>query len=135
MELTILLIQLAGVLHLIIASANFLLPKKLHYGENLAKLSPVVRQVFVVHSVYIVLVIVFFGCVALRFAPEMARGQGIFAWLSGFLAFFWLLRFPIQFFYFDPEIKRRHWVANFFMSAAVLTAGAIYAAAAFGRLR
>jgi hypothetical protein len=34
-------IQLAGGLQLITAVANFFLPTKLHYQENLAKVSPI----------------------------------------------------------------------------------------------
>jgi len=43
-------IQLAGALQLITAAANFFLPAKLHYRENLAKVSPIIREIFTVHA-------------------------------------------------------------------------------------
>jgi hypothetical protein len=45
-----LLIQFAGLLQFIIAAANFFAPAKFRYRENLAKVSPIIRQIFTVHS-------------------------------------------------------------------------------------
>ena len=39
----------AGGLLLFLAAANFFLPKKLNYAENLPKLTPILRQIFVSH--------------------------------------------------------------------------------------
>jgi hypothetical protein len=47
----------AGAVQLVIIAANFVVPKKLSCRENLARVSPMIRTVFVVHWVYIVLVL------------------------------------------------------------------------------
>jgi hypothetical protein len=60
---------LAGGVQLAIAIANLWVPRVLHYRENFAKLSPMVRQVFIVHSVYIVLMLLGFSALCLFFAP------------------------------------------------------------------
>jgi len=39
----------AGAIQLMIIAANFALPKKLRCRENLVKVSPMIREVFVVH--------------------------------------------------------------------------------------
>ena len=51
-------IQAAGTLQFVIAVANFFAPAKLQYRENLAQVSPIIRQIFTVHCIYIVLVLV-----------------------------------------------------------------------------
>jgi len=102
----------AGVFQLLIASVNFVAPKMLEYRENLAKVSPIVREVFIVQNVYIVLTLVGFAALCFRFAPELA-GQSILGrFLSGFLAVFWGLRLLIQLFFYNPQIKQQHPVIN-----------------------
>jgi hypothetical protein len=46
----------AGAAQLLVASASLFAPRMLHYRENLAKLAPIVRQIFIVMNCYIVLV-------------------------------------------------------------------------------
>jgi len=65
----------AGGIQLAIAAANVVLPKKLNYRENLSKVSPVVRQIFITHSVYIVGVVLLFAVMTLSFAPA-GRNRG-----------------------------------------------------------
>ncbi len=54
-------IYIAGIVQLIIAAANLFIPRKLNYGENLQKVTPIVRQIFIVHGVYIVWVLLAFA--------------------------------------------------------------------------
>ena len=79
-------IQLAGALQLITAAANFFLPTKLHYHENLAKVSPIIRQIFTVHAIYIVLVLVGFGLICLLFPHDLCGASALGKFLCGFLA-------------------------------------------------
>src|SRR5690242_1596588 len=57
MNTTVRFLWVAGGVQLALAVANLWVPKVLRYRQNLAKLSPMVRQVFIVHSVYLVLVL------------------------------------------------------------------------------
>ena len=50
-----------GAIHLAIVAGSALLPGKLQLHENLAKLPPFLRQVFLVHWLYILIVLVFFS--------------------------------------------------------------------------
>lgn len=122
----------AGVMHLIIVAANLLAPRRLHYRENLAKVSTIVRQIFIVHSVYILLVLLIFSGLCFFFARELAGGSQLGSFLSGCMAVFWLLRAAIQVFYYDPELKRRHKVIHMGFTVTILYMGIVFALAAFG---
>jgi len=68
---------LAGFVQIAIAFANLFIPKKLSYQENLSRVAPIIRQIFVVHSVYIVGVVLLFAVVTFGFAAELASGRGL----------------------------------------------------------
>ncbi len=100
-------IQFAGAIQLVVAALNLALPRVLGYRENLPRLEPIVRQVFVIHSIYIVLVLLIFGGLCVGFAGELASGSTLGRYLSASFAVFWLLRLGFQLFYYDREFRRR----------------------------
>ena len=124
-------IQLAGALQLIIAVANFFLPAKLHYREILAKVSPIIRQIFTVHSIYIVLVLIGFGLICLLFPNDLCGASPLGKFLCGFLAIFWGLRVVLQFTYYDRTIKKKHPLGALFFGAVFLYLAAIFAFTTF----
>jgi hypothetical protein len=105
-------IQVAGAVQLAIGLANLPLAIRLQYGKNLAGASTMVRQVFYVHAAYIVLVVFGFAALSLLFPTELASGRPLGRFLSAFLAIFWLLRVPIQLFYYPVEIRRQNRLAD-----------------------
>ena len=82
MRVLLLLLWVAGLVQVAIASANLFLPAKLKYRENLSRVSPVIRQIFVVHSVYIVGVLLLFAAVTFGFPGELASGHGLGRFLA-----------------------------------------------------
>ena len=83
------------------------LPRKLQYQENLSRVDPIIRQIFVVHSAFIVFVLVAFAALCFLFAPEFsATPLGRF--LSGWLALFWALRLVVQWVYYDAEVRHQN---------------------------
>lgn len=124
-----LLLSAAGLLQLVIAGANVALPGVLHYRENLARVSPIVREVFIVHAGYIVLVVVAFGVISLAFASELAGGSPLGRFLSGFLALFWFLRLPVQLAY-DPALRRKYRMLDVAFLAALVFLSGTYSLAA-----
>jgi hypothetical protein len=124
-----LLIQFAGLLQFIIAAANFFAPAKFRYRENLAKVSPIIRQIFTVHSVYIVLVLVGFSLLCFFFPRELCGASALGKCLCGFLAFFWGLRVPIQIFYYDSAVKLANPGFAFLFGLAFLLLAAVFASA------
>jgi hypothetical protein len=126
---------MAGAIQLAIIAANFALPKRLRCRENLVKVSPMIREVFVVHWLYIVLVLGIFTTLCFWFAPELAGGSRLGRFLSLAMAIFWLLRVPIQLFFYDREIRRQNRLADVAFLLTFSYLGIVFGAAALGALR
>jgi hypothetical protein len=126
---------MAGAIQLAIIAANFALPKKLRCRENLVKVSPMIREVFVVHWLYIVLVLGIFTTLCFWFAPELAGGSRLGRFLSLAMAIFWLLRVPIQLFFYDREIRRQNRLADVAFLLTFSYLGIVFGAAALGAFR
>lgn len=119
----LLLLWLAGFVQVAIASANLFLPAKLKYHENLSRVSPIIRQIFVVHSVYIVGIVLLFAAVTFGFAGELVSGHGLGRFLAASIAVFWLLRAPVQLLYYDATLRRENrWGDIAFTTAAFFLA-------------
>ena len=125
----------AGAVQLVIIAANFVLPKKLRCRENLARVSPMIREVFIVHWVYIVLVLGIFASLSFWFAPELAGATRLGRYLSAVIAVFWLLRVPIQIFLYDPELRKQNRVGDVIFLLAFSYLGVVFGVAALGVLR
>jgi hypothetical protein len=105
-------VQIAGAVQLGIGLANLPLAGRLQYRKNLAGASEIVRQIFYVHAAYIVLVVLGFAALSLLFPEELVSGRPLGRFLSTFLAIFWLLRVPIQLFYYPVEVRRQNRLAD-----------------------
>jgi hypothetical protein len=125
----------AGAMQLVILAANFALPKKLRCRENLAQVSPMIREVFVVHWLYIALVVGIFTSLCFWFAPDLAGASRLGRFLSAAMAGFWLLRVPIQLFVYDPKIRRQNRLGDVTFLLTFSYLGAVFSAAALGAFR
>jgi hypothetical protein len=125
----------AGVVQLFIVAANFVLPKKLRCGENLARVSPMIREVFIVHWVYIVAVLGIFTSLCFWFAPELAGASRLGRYLSAVMAAFWLVRVPIQLFFYDGEVRRQNRFGDVTFLLAFAYLGIVFGIAALGVAR
>lgn len=123
-------IQIAGAVQLAIGLANLPLASRLQYRKNLAGASEIVRQVFYVHAAYIVLVVLGFAALSLLFPTELVSGRPLGRFLSTFLAIFWLLRVPIQLFYYPDEIRRQNRLADVIFIVAFALLALIFGLAA-----
>jgi hypothetical protein len=123
-------IQVAGAVQLAIGLANLPLAIRLQYRKNLAGASPIVREVFYVHAGYIVLVVLGFAALSFLFPEELAGGRSLGRFLSGFLAIFWLLRVPIQLFYYPAEIRRQNRLADVVFTVAFAFLAVVFGVAA-----
>ncbi len=132
MNLLVPALWIAGGIQLLDIAANLALPRKIQARENLARVSPIVRQIFLVHWLYILLVLVIFGVACLCFAPELAGGSALGRFLSGALAVFWLSRAGIQVFYFDAEFRRQNRLGALAFAVSAVFMGVVFAIAALG---
>jgi amino acid permease len=121
---------LAASAQIAIAVANFVLPGKLQYRRNLARVSPIVRQIFVVHSGYIVGILIFFAALTFGFASELSSGRGLGRFLAASLSVFWLCRIPVQLFYYDPAVRRANRLGDVAMTVALVFVACAYVSAA-----
>ena len=123
-------IWVAGGVQLAIAAANLEVARKLDYRSNLARLTPMVSQIFLVHAVYIVLVIVWFGALCLLFAARLVSGDPLARFLTGGLAAFWGLRAIIQLTVYDRQVRKDHRLQDVaFLAACTLLTGIFLTAA------
>jgi hypothetical protein len=130
MRVLLLCLWLAGFVQLAIASANLFIPKKLNYRENLSRVAPIIRQIFVVHSVYIVGVVLLFAILTFGFATELASGRGLGQFLAAAMAIFWLFRAPVQLLYYDASLRRTNCLGDAAFTLAALFLTITYSAAA-----
>jgi hypothetical protein len=122
----------AGIVQLVIAAANIFIPQKLGYRENIAKMSPIVQQVFIVHAVYIVYVLLAFAAMCFLYAQELASGQGLGRFMSGWMALFWGPRVFIQRFYYSEDAKKLNRAADIGFTLAFAYLAVVFAVAACG---
>ena len=101
-------LRVAGALQLALAAANIPLSKWLHWRTELPRLSPVNRQVVIVHSMFIVLTLALFGLLSLLAAPDLLAPTRLAALTCAGLALFWLARLLAQFFVYSPTLWRGH---------------------------
>lgn len=95
------LLVCAGVCHFGLLVASFSVPRVLRWKEELARVSPLTRQLVLVHGAFIVLTIVGFGCITLLAGEELLDGSRLSAAVTGFIGLFWLARLVVQVFYFE----------------------------------
>ena len=125
-------IYAAGIVQLVIAAANFFIPRKLNYLENLQKVTPIVRQIFIIHCVYIVWVLLAFALICFLYPHELVSGHGLGRFLSGWMALFWGLRVFIQRFYYEESAKKLNRPADIGFTLAFAYLSVIFALAAWG---
>jgi hypothetical protein len=81
---------------LMLAAANAGLPRRLRWGEELKRLSPLNRQVFVVHAGFVVLITALLGFLSLAYARELLAGSALARAVVIGLGVFWGARLLVQ---------------------------------------
>ena len=86
-----------------------LIPKALDWRKNLALLHPFLRNLFWVYGTFIIIVIIGFGTLTLRYTGELAAGTPLARGLALFICAFWLARLLVQIFVFDARPFLTNW--------------------------
>ena len=92
---------LAGIAHFCILGASFQVPYRLHWKEDLAKLTPFNRKLMWVYGGFTVMMIIGFGTLTLLLHDEMLRGDRAALGLASLIGLFWTARLLADLFYFD----------------------------------
>jgi hypothetical protein len=69
------------------------------------------------------------------FTPELAGATRLGRYLSAVIAVFWLLRVPIQIFFYDDELRKQNRFGDVVFLLAVSYLGIVFSVAALGVLR
>jgi hypothetical protein len=130
----ILLLQIAGVLHLGLIAAGALMPRAVHLREHLKPLPEFIRRLFLVYYVFIGLCLAGFGALTVAFAPALASGLPLARALCVFLTAFWTLRLFAATFVFDvrPYLVNKYLRLGYHATnAAFIYLPVVYALAAW----
>ena len=120
----------AGVLQMLIASANVPAFRMFRYRESLRTVPAHVAEVFVVQNLFIMLTVFGMAGLCFAFAGDLAGASTLGRALGGFLAGFWAIRLVFQLCYYDKIIRRRYrvfdmlFLLTFVFLALVFVAGA-----------
>jgi hypothetical protein len=132
MDTLIQAIRVAGGIHLAMIAANVPLPGKLRVRQHLRNVPRFIRQIFYVHWIYIVLVLGLFSVLCLRFPAELAGSSELGRFLSGFIAFFWLLRMGLQWTYYDRALRRENRFLDAMYAVALMVLSITFCVAVWG---
>jgi hypothetical protein len=135
MRMMVALIYAAGVIQIGIVLGNIPLPRKLELRANLAKLPVFLRQVFLVHWLFILIVVLLFAALCFGFAPDLAGATALGRFLSGAMGAFWLLRLFLQLFYYDRELRRQNRLLDVAYIFSVAFLASVFGIAALGVMR
>ncbi|MEX2218131.1 MAG: hypothetical protein WD749_05170 [Phycisphaerales bacterium] len=101
-------VRAAGGLMLVLAGLHLFFPRWLGWRADLAKLSLLNRQIFVVHTAFIVLVLVLMGLLSVAGTRMLLdRSPLAGAVLAGF-TLFWGVRLLVQIGYYDERLWQGH---------------------------
>jgi hypothetical protein len=103
-------LKIVGTLLLLLAFAHLFFPKRFGWKTDLAKLTLLNRQVFLVHAFFISLVLVLFGLLSLAYTGTILQPSPLARIVLAGLVMFWVARLFIQFFVYDARL----WQGNHF---------------------
>ncbi len=100
------LLRVCAVLQIAVAFLNFMLVRLMNWRPQLERMEPLVREVFMVHLLFISAILLIFGVLTWQFAFDMADGTNdVATWLCAAIAIFWGVRVVLQVTYYSS----RHW--------------------------
>lgn len=102
----VLLVRTAGVLMILLALLHGVFPKRFQWNEELARLSPLNRQIFTVHVLFIVLILLLMGSLSLFYANLLTDGTKLSRVVLAGIAIFWGLRLFAQLFIYRSSLWR-----------------------------
>ncbi len=115
-------LRMVGALMALLVVMHLFVPARLRWREELARLSTINRQIFQVHTMFIVLLLAMFAVLFVVYAESLLEpGPLSRAVLTG-LTVFWTLRLLTQWFVYSPEV----WRGNRFNTAVHAIASVVW---------
>jgi hypothetical protein len=99
-------LRFGGAMLLLLAAAHVTFPKRFAWATELARLSLLNRQIFLVHVGYIVFLVASMGFLSLFFADALLEGGTLARLITGWLFLFWFSRLFVQWLVYDRSLWR-----------------------------
>jgi hypothetical protein len=99
-------LRAVGVLMALLAIVNLFVPGRFNWREELSRVSLLNRQIFVAHTVFIVLLIVLMSALLLTCAEALLEPTRLSRAVLLGLTIFWGLRMLMQWFFYSPQVWR-----------------------------
>jgi len=97
------LVYLAGLAQIALVIGSLAIPKILNWRLELAKVQPLIKQMFWTYAAYILVINLCFGLISVFAISELTNGSKLAMLVTAFIALYWLSRVLIQFLYFDRK--------------------------------
>ena len=101
-------LRLAGVLLAGLAVLNVFVPSRFRWREELARVSLLNREIFQVHTIFLIVTLTLFSALLLTSADALVEPARLPRAILAGLTLFWGLRMLMQWFYYSPAIWRGH---------------------------
>jgi hypothetical protein len=99
------LIRIAGLGHFAVVAASAGAPKVLRWREELARVSPLNRQIFSTYAGYVLTINLLFGVISVAAPQWLIDRTPLAACVCGFIFAYWAVRLVLQFVYYDGSQK------------------------------
>jgi hypothetical protein len=97
-------LRITGVLMALLVAVNLYVPSHLRWRDEMARLSLVNRQIFQVHSFFIVLILALFSLLLLTCGDALLEPTRLSRAILAGLTIFWAARLAIQVGFYSPAI-------------------------------
>jgi hypothetical protein len=101
-------LRVAGVLMAGLAAFNVFVPRRFGWREELARVSPLNRQIFQVHTIFLIVTLALFAALLLTSADALVEPTRLSRAILIGLTLFWGLRMVMQWCYYSPSHWRGH---------------------------
>jgi hypothetical protein len=131
-DVLLLHLRVVGVFMALLVVVNIFVPVRLHWREEMARLSLVNRQIFQVHSIFIVLTLALFSALLLTAGDALLERTRLSRAVLIGLTIFWGVRMLMQWFYYSPDVwrgNRFNTVVHYVFSGAWVYVTSTFAAA------
>jgi hypothetical protein len=99
-------LRIVGVLLAALVGVNLFVPSRFRWREEMVGLSLLNRQIFLVHSAFIVLTLALFSALLLACGDQLLDGTRLSRAVLIGLTIFWGVRMLAQWFYYSPAVWR-----------------------------
>jgi len=122
----------AGLAQVTLAIGSLAIPPILNWRFELAKVQPLIKQMFWTYAGYILVINLCFGLLSVFDFKELTNESTLAMLVTGFIALYWISRILVQFLYFDRAsfpVGRWNMVAEIVLVALFIFLSVVYSLA------